>query len=119
VEHRTKEVSSESDSNLDQSILIFLQSVRHASFDLDSRTREEKGVCTRTDLVGTMMTRIFHPNVSKAGEICVDTLKKSWNKKYGVGHVLVVSPPSLLCQEMPRAASAGGSQRDQGIGRCR
>ena len=39
---------------------------------------------------GTMMTRIFHPNVSKAGEICVDTLKKSWNKKYGVGHVLVV-----------------------------
>jgi ubiquitin-conjugating enzyme E2 S len=43
-----------------------------------------------TDTVGTMMTRIFHPNVSKAGEICVDTLKKSWNKKYGVGHVLVV-----------------------------
>lgn len=41
-------------------------------------------------MVGTMMTRIFHPNVSKAGEICVDTLKKSWNKKYGVGHVLVV-----------------------------
>jgi ubiquitin-conjugating enzyme E2 S len=37
-----------------------------------------------------MMTRIFHPNVSKAGEICVDTLKKGWNKKYGVGHVLVV-----------------------------
>lgn len=38
-----------------------------------------------------MMTRIFHPNVSKAGEICVDTLKKGWDKKYGVGHVLVVS----------------------------
>jgi ubiquitin-protein ligase len=45
---------------------------------------------TLTSGVGTMMTRIFHPNVSKAGEICVDTLKKSWNKKYGVGHVLVV-----------------------------
>lgn len=46
----------------------------------------------KTEAVGTMMTRIFHPNVSKAGEICVDTLKKSWNKKYGVGHVLVVCP---------------------------
>jgi ubiquitin-conjugating enzyme E2 S len=45
-----------------------------------------------------MMTRIFHPNVSKAGEICVDTLKKSWNKKYGVGHVLVVSPFLLVLQ---------------------
>jgi ubiquitin-conjugating enzyme E2 S len=42
-----------------------------------------------------MMTRIFHPNVSKAGEICVDTLKKGWNKKYGVGHVLVVRTQDL------------------------
>jgi ubiquitin-conjugating enzyme E2 S len=48
-----------------------------------------------------MMTRIFHPNVSKAGEICVDTLKKSWNKKYGVGHVLVVS----LIQRSERRAN--------------
>lgn len=37
------------------------------------------------------MTKMFHPNVSKAGEICVDTLKKGWKKEYGVGHVLVVS----------------------------
>lgn len=37
------------------------------------------------------MTKIFHPNVSKAGEICVDTLKKGWKREYGVGHVLVVS----------------------------
>jgi len=37
-----------------------------------------------------MMTKIFHPNVSKSGEICVDTLKKAWKKEYGVGHVLVV-----------------------------
>lgn len=44
------------------------------------------------DLVGTMITRIFHPNVSKAGEICVDTLKKGWDRKFGIGHVLVVSP---------------------------
>lgn len=38
------------------------------------------------------MTKIFHPNVSKSGEICVDTLKKAWKREYGVGHVLVVSP---------------------------
>lgn len=42
-----------------------------------------------------MTTRIFHPNVSKAGEICVDTLKKSWKKEYGIGHVLVVSRGAL------------------------
>lgn len=36
------------------------------------------------------MTKIFHPNVSKSGEICVDTLKKAWKREYGVGHVLVV-----------------------------
>lgn len=38
-----------------------------------------------------MMTKIFHPNISKKGEICVDTLKKGWRKDYGVGHVLTVS----------------------------
>ena len=38
-----------------------------------------------------MLTKIFHPNMSKSGEICVDTLKKGWKKEYGVGHVLVVS----------------------------
>jgi hypothetical protein len=52
-------------------------------------------LCAQVDLTtGTMTTRIFHPNVSKAGEICVDTLKKSWKKEYGVGHVLVVSLPA-------------------------
>jgi ubiquitin-conjugating enzyme E2 S len=38
-----------------------------------------------------MATKIFHPNISKKGEICVDTLKKGWRKDYGVGHVLTVS----------------------------
>lgn len=59
----------------------------------------ECGVCHSkregADWVGTMITRIFHPNVSKAGEICVDTLKKGWDRKYGIGHVLVVSAVSL------------------------
>jgi hypothetical protein len=45
-----------------------------------------------------MQTKIFHPNVSKAGEICVDTLKKGWKKEYGVGHVLVVRHYLLVLQ---------------------
>ncbi|KAM3137060.1 hypothetical protein pb186bvf_010788 [Paramecium bursaria] len=28
---------------------------------------------------GLFMTKIFHPNVSEKGEICVNTLKKDWN----------------------------------------
>jgi len=28
---------------------------------------------------GYFLTKIFHPNVSEAGDICVSTLKKDWN----------------------------------------
>ncbi|WWC88538.1 uncharacterized protein L201_003449 [Kwoniella dendrophila CBS 6074] len=51
----------------------------------------------------TMMTKIFHPNFSKSGEICVDTLKKGWNKSYGVGHVLVTIK-CLLINPNPESA---------------
>jgi ubiquitin-conjugating enzyme E2 S len=37
------------------------------------------------------VTKIFHPNVSKSGEICVNTLKKDWKPSYGIQHVLTVS----------------------------
>lgn len=55
----------------------------------------------------TMLTKIFHPNISKAGEICVDTLKKGWKREYGIGHVLVTvkclfivpNPESALDEE--------------------
>ncbi|UOH80769.1 hypothetical protein LQV05_003426 [Cryptococcus neoformans] len=55
----------------------------------------------------TMVTKIFHPNISKSGEICVDTLKKGWKKEYGVGHVLITikcllifpNPESALDEE--------------------
>ena len=30
---------------------------------------------------GYFMTKIFHPNVSEKGEICVNTLKRDWNPK--------------------------------------
>jgi len=35
------------------------------------------------------VTRIFHPNVSKSGEICVNTLKKDWKSSFGIEHILV------------------------------
>ncbi|KAJ1725753.1 ubiquitin-conjugating enzyme E2 S [Coemansia erecta] len=38
---------------------------------------------------GIFLTKIFHPNVSEQGEICVNTLKKDWQKHYGIEHVLV------------------------------
>jgi len=39
---------------------------------------------------GYFLTKIFHPNVSDAGEICVNTLKKDWKPTHGIEHVLLV-----------------------------
>ena len=50
-----------------------------------------------------MLTKIFHPNVSKQGEICVNTLKKDWNPDYGVKHVLCVIR-CLLIEPNPESA---------------
>ncbi|TIA90543.1 hypothetical protein E3P99_01543 [Wallemia hederae] len=36
-----------------------------------------------------MLTKIFHPNISKTGEICVSTLKKDWRPEYGIEHILI------------------------------
>ncbi|KAJ2777866.1 hypothetical protein H4R18_004935 [Coemansia javaensis] len=59
---------------------------------------------------GVFVTRIFHPNVSERGEICVNTLKKDWQKHYGIEHVLVTvkclliypNPESALNEEAGR-----------------
>ncbi len=40
---------------------------------------------------GFFLTTIFHPNVAKNGEICVNTLKKDWKAALGIKHVLLVS----------------------------
>lgn len=40
---------------------------------------------------GFFLTKIFHPNVAKNGEICVNTLKKDWKAEVGIKHVLLVS----------------------------
>jgi len=52
-------------------------------------------------------TKIFHPNVSSSGEICVNTLKKDWQSQYGIAHILVTvkclliypNPDSALDEE--------------------
>ncbi|KII90207.1 hypothetical protein PLICRDRAFT_40399 [Plicaturopsis crispa FD-325 SS-3] len=48
-------------------------------------------------------TKIFHPNVSSSGEICVNTLKKDWKSSYGIGHILV-TVKCLLIYPNPESA---------------
>jgi len=56
---------------------------------------------------GFFLTRIFHPNVAKNGEICVNTLKKDWKAELGIKHILltvkclliVPNPESALNEE--------------------
>merc|ERR1712110_645943 len=57
--------------------------------------------------LGFFLTKIFHPNVSSRGEICVNTLKKDWKSNLGLKHVLltikclliVPNPESALNEE--------------------
>lgn len=39
---------------------------------------------------GYFLTKIFHPNVSPTGDICVNTLKRDWKPDVGLAHVLQV-----------------------------
>lgn len=56
---------------------------------------------------GYFITKIFHPNVAKNGEICVNTLKKDWKPDLGIKHILltikclliVPNPESALNEE--------------------
>jgi ubiquitin-conjugating enzyme E2 S len=41
---------------------------------------------------GFFSTKIFHPNVSASGEICVNTLKKDWKADVGIAQILLVRP---------------------------
>ncbi|KAJ2470631.1 hypothetical protein GGI02_002803 [Coemansia sp. RSA 2322] len=52
---------------------------------------------------GIFVTKIFHPNVSEQGEICVNTLKKDWQRHYGIEHVLV-TVKCLLIYPNPESA---------------
>lgn len=39
---------------------------------------------------GYFLTKIYHPNVAPAGDICVNTLKRDWKPDLGIGHVLKI-----------------------------
>ncbi|KAJ2726415.1 hypothetical protein GGI07_000553 [Coemansia sp. Benny D115] len=52
---------------------------------------------------GIFVTKIFHPNVSEQGDICVNTLKKDWQKHYGIEHVLI-TVKCLLIYPNPESA---------------
>lgn len=52
---------------------------------------------------GFFVTRVFHPNIAKNGEICVNTLKKDWRPTLGLRHVLVVVR-CLLIEPFPESA---------------
>ncbi|XP_012273226.1 ubiquitin-conjugating enzyme E2 S isoform X2 [Orussus abietinus] len=49
------------------------------------------------------LTKIFHPNVAKNGEICVNTLKKDWTSDQGIKHILLTIKCLLI---VPNAESA-------------
>lgn len=52
---------------------------------------------------GYFLTKIFHPNVSASGEICVNVLKRDWQPTLGLRHVLTVIRCLLI---EPNAESA-------------
>mmetsp|Transcript_16447 Transcript_16447/g.35554 ORF Transcript_16447/g.35554 Transcript_16447/m.35554 type:complete len:218 (+) Transcript_16447:201-854(+) len=52
---------------------------------------------------GYFITKIFHPNVSTNGEICVNVLKKDWAPDVGLRHVLMVIR-CLLIAPFPESA---------------
>lgn len=52
---------------------------------------------------GFFRTKIFHPNVSERGEICVNALKKDWSPALGLRHVLMVIR-CLLVEPNPESA---------------
>jgi ubiquitin-conjugating enzyme E2 S len=52
---------------------------------------------------GFFLTKIFHPNVAKNGEICVNTLKKDWRSDYGIKHILLTIK-CLLIAPNPESA---------------
>lgn len=54
-------------------------------------------------IAGFFLTKVFHPNISKSGEICVNVLKRDWKPDLGLRHVLVVIR-CLLIQPFPDSA---------------
>lgn len=52
---------------------------------------------------GRFLTKIFHPNVSATGDVCVNVLKRDWQPDTGLSHILSVIRCLLI---EPNAESA-------------
>lgn len=52
------------------------------------------------------VTKIFHPNVSTSGEICVNTLKKDWKPDLGIKHILITIKCLLIAPNPESALNA-------------
>lgn len=52
---------------------------------------------------GFFITKIFHPNVSSSGEICVNVLKKDWTADTQLRHLLLIIR-CLLIEPFPESA---------------
>ncbi|KAJ4460577.1 putative Ubiquitin-conjugating enzyme E2 S [Paratrimastix pyriformis] len=52
---------------------------------------------------GYFLTKIFHPNVAPAGDICVNTLKRDWRPDVGLSHIFMVVR-CLLIEPNPESA---------------
>jgi len=91
-------VTLKSSLDLQKNSLHLLPNVRN-------RTFHNSGVLLFTvfGTPGWFATKIFHPNVSSSGEICVNTLKKDWKSTYGVEHILV-TVKCLLIYPNPESA---------------
>jgi Ubiquitin-conjugating enzyme len=52
---------------------------------------------------GYFLTKLFHPNVSADGNICVNVLKRDWRPDLGLRHILTVIR-CLLIEPNPESA---------------
>ncbi|XP_047512366.1 ubiquitin-conjugating enzyme E2 S [Pieris napi] len=52
------------------------------------------------------LTRVFHPNVSSAGEVCVNTLKRDWRPELGLEHALLAVKCLLIAPNPDSALNA-------------
>lgn len=74
----------------------------HASFFYSFSVPLSVKQCPR-HLAGYFLTKLFHPNVSADGDICVNVLKRDWRPDLGLRHILTVIR-CLLIEPNPESA---------------
>lgn len=52
------------------------------------------------------LTRVFHPNVSAAGDVCVSTLARDWRPELGLRHALLALTSLLIAPNPDSALNA-------------